>query len=172
MYVSFSWSHEWWHVEMLGNVVFVLTEVQEPYAVVVLLEKDFVVVDLTQSKWAIFSWAFLPLAYKHTSCPVRLCEWCNSMWCSSITLQTDTLSRGNSTQHPIYIVYERCVEKDLIYSVCVRACVRVNITGLVTHKHPSNELLLRDWARVSPTHTHWLFDTETFASLTLKVFFA
>ncbi len=30
--------------------MFVLTEVQEPYAVVVLLEKDFVVVDLTQSK--------------------------------------------------------------------------------------------------------------------------
>ncbi len=30
--------------------MFALTEVQEPYAVVVLLEKDFVVVDLTQSK--------------------------------------------------------------------------------------------------------------------------
>ena len=28
-----------------------LTEVQEPYAVVVLLEKDLIVVDLTQSKY-------------------------------------------------------------------------------------------------------------------------
>lgn len=30
-----------------------LTEVQEPYAVVVLLEKDLIVVDLTQSKYVL-----------------------------------------------------------------------------------------------------------------------
>lgn len=39
---------------MSGHMSFILdlylTEVQEPYAVVVLLEKDLIVVDLTQSK--------------------------------------------------------------------------------------------------------------------------
>lgn len=30
---------------------FLLLEFQDPYAVVVLLEKDLIVVDLTQSKW-------------------------------------------------------------------------------------------------------------------------
>lgn len=36
-----------------------LAEVQEPYAVVVLLEKDLIVVDLTQSKYVFY-------LYKHT----------------------------------------------------------------------------------------------------------
>lgn len=31
-------------------------------------------------------------------------------------------------------------------------CVMVNIIGVVTHKHPSNESLLRDWARVDLAH--------------------
>jgi len=36
---------------VLFRLLLCLTEVQEPYAVVVLLEKDLIVVDLTQSKY-------------------------------------------------------------------------------------------------------------------------
>lgn len=36
---------------MVFRLGFYVTEVQEPYAVVVLLEKDLIVVDLTQSKY-------------------------------------------------------------------------------------------------------------------------
>lgn len=47
---------------ILLSLALYLTEVQEPYAVVVLLEKDLIVVDLTQSKYVLHIYSM----YTHT----------------------------------------------------------------------------------------------------------
>ncbi len=146
------------------DVVFVLTEVQEPYAVVVLLEKDFVVVDLTQSKWAISSSASLSLSTVILT-HFMLCVWLNDVTQCDVLQQhlTLVLPPEATSLYTQYILCVLCGKGFKSESVCVCLyLLRVNIIGFVTHKHPSNESLLRTRAKVSLTlslslslsHTH------------------
>lgn len=123
------------------------TEVQEPYAVVVLLEKDFIVVDLTQSKW---------VHTQFTSCT----STCNKLSQRLITSEIhmgviDMLMKNHRAKHD-----------------CKYACQFLNDPSLsISPRCQLNMLLLWDRNKVNSTCTVFKVTLYTSCSLCYKAFY-